>query len=122
MNVQFGPFLSVSFNVLKLLQGSYTSQDFYSIGTIDWSEITVSDIRSEYEALQNGPKENHWASKNGLQQISEQCPNMSYTLTNKFFDVENIYREEYEFNRDGKWTYPTESRFWSYLESNRYEK
>ena len=48
----------------------------------------MSDIRSEYEALQNGPKENHWASKNGLQMVSEQCSNISYTLTNKFFDVE----------------------------------
>ena len=80
----------------------------------------MSDIRSEYEALQNGPKENHWASKNGLQQVSEQCPDISYTLTNKFFDVENNYREEYDFNRDGQWTYPTETRFWSDLESNRY--
>ena len=80
----------------------------------------MSDIRSEYEALQNGPKENHWASKNGLQQVSEQCPDISYTLTNKFFDVENNYREEYDFNRDSQWTYPTETRFWSDLESNRY--
>ena len=80
----------------------------------------MSDIRSEYEALQNGPKENHWGSKNGLQQVSEQCLDISFTLTNKFFDVENSYSEGYDFNRDGQWTNPTETRFWSDLESNRY--
>ena len=80
----------------------------------------MSDVRSEYESLQNGAKENHWASKNGLQTVTETCPGKSYTLTNKYFDVENTYRDTYSFVDDGQWTYPSEGRFWSDLDSNRY--
>ena len=82
----------------------------------------MPNVRSDYEALQNGPKQNHWESKNGLETISEKCPNFSYTLTNKFFDVDNIYNDKYSFVRDGQWTYPTESQFWSDLDNNRYRK
>ena len=47
-----------------------------------------------------------------------QATGLFYSLSNKYFDVENIYGDEYSFNTIGNWTYPKTADFWANLSSS----